>query len=493
MSRPPSDQVTAYHDAVAWATYWSQRWFLDRTGRDRFQLGDIAAGWSTHVEAFLILRELALAQLGMGRGTSISATAWLKQRGYDRAMRSARLRLMPNRPVQPSSIASVVGIPTPSMTEPAAIVVSAAEGEGTIAIADHRAARFLRERRLAAHPLVLPWRQERALVAAARATLQREWAEVAANPPAMPFKERDLGGAAVRALRPLILRSMPFLAPEAASIERYLTAACPSGVALASDQHRIERLAVAVSRRLGIRSVVLQHGLPQDRIGYLPVIADAVATWSQASRHWFIRGGTPDASLVVTGNPRLDAFVGRPAIRSAGSTPVILLALSPTARPTNQALVSDVVASLEFVPNARLIVKLHPGASDWGFVRSIVRGAGAANRVDLRRHEPLHPLLTSATAVVVHRSSVAVEALAAGRPVIVHRAGSERTTADLELADLKLRTTENPRAIAESVMEFHDEKMADRYLADRAGALAAIAGPLDGRSAQRILELLRAA
>ena len=168
----------------------------------------------------------------------------------------------------------------------------------------------------------------------------------------------------------------------------------------------------------------------------------------------------------------------------------ILLALSPTAAATNRALLRAAVEALDRVPRAQLTVKLHPGQGDWSFVARIVRGATNRARISVRRTEPLYPLLAEASVVVVHRSSVAVEALVAHRPVIVHRAGTEANTADLELADLRLRVTERPSDLAVAATELSKATVARRYLAERRSQIERVAGPLDGRGAERIAALL---
>lgn len=478
-----------YAQAHAWATHWSQRWFLDPDGEDRLRLGDIHAGWETHVEAFLTLLDLASERLGAPLSRRPSARRWLKGRGYDRLLRATALRRL--APVQAirRRIAVIVEIPTPSMSEPAAAVAAAAGVDASIAIADPRAARMVQGAGHRPTALVLPWGEERTIARAAATQLAEAWSDLAARPPPIQLDDRDVSDAVLARLRPLVLRSMPYLAVEAVAIGQYLDAVRPDGVAIASDQHRIGRLTVAAARQRGIRSIVLQHGLPQSTVGYLPVVADAVATWSPASASWFVAHGTDPTRIAVTGNPRLDrrtsTFNGdRGAVH-------VLLALSPTAVATNAALVHAVVAATIALQGARLTIKLHPGQSDWSFVDPIVHGAGIGDRVVVRRHEPLEPLLRTASVVVVHRSTVAVEALVAGRPVVVHRVGDEPTTADLELASLALPVTDDVPALTTVLSELSNRTAADAYLADRRPAIEWVAGPMDGRSAQRIVEMLR--
>lgn len=490
---PPgrSDGDAAVHaEAHAWATEWAQRWFLGPDGTDRFTLDGTDAGWATHVEAYLILFDVGASLLGIEARSRFSARRWLKARGYDRALRAAALRRLPRPVPARHPIGIVVEIPTPSMTEPARAVAAAAGSQAAVAVADPRAARGLAGPGRPVLPLVLPWADERRVVAAATRSLRDSWADLVARPPRIRLRERDVTGEVLAGLSPLVRRSMPYLAAERLAVERFIEATQAEAVAIASDQHRLGRLVAAAARRRGVRSVVLQHGLPQSPIGYLPVVADAVAAWSAASAAWFVDRGTDPARIVVTGNPRLDGGSRVSAPRSRGAR--VLLALSPTAPATNAALVRDVLAATARMTDAELTVKLHPGQSDWSFVASLVREAGLGRRVSVRRHEALAPLLAAATVVVVHRSSVAVEALAMGRPVIVHRAGEEPTTADLELAELHLAVTDDVAGLIEAAGRLSASDAAATYLAARAEAIEHVAGPLDGGGAERIVRLLLA-
>ena len=440
------------------------------------------------MEAFLILLGLASEHVRTSR-QPFSVRLWLKRHGLDRGVRSAGLRYRAGRPLSPARVVAVVEIPTPSMTDPAAMVMAAGGEDAMLGVTDPRAAtRVQRDFGLRTAGLVLPWDQERALVRKARPALANAWAGLMSNPPVMLFGSTDLGPAALRRLAPLVARSMPHLAAEEVAVERFLRTTRPTSVAIASDQHRIGRVTVAVARRLGIRTVVLQHGVPQAPIGYLPVVADAVAAWSQASRQWFLDAGTPSASVVVTGNPRGDAL--RAAAGPLDGKSDVLLALSPTALRTNVALVNLCLDAMAELGRGRMTIKLHPGQGDWSFVSQLVKKHRAASRVAVRRHESLGPLLNEASVVVVHRSSVAVDALAAGRPVIVGRVGREATTADLELAALNLPTCESARDLAGTLADLAHPGVARSYFSDRNDALATHIGPIGG-SAARILDLMQ--
>jgi glycosyltransferase involved in cell wall biosynthesis len=487
----PAEAPSEAHQAARdWAADWCQRWFLDVDGSDRFRLGAVDAGWATHVEAFLLLQQVALDALGQrGERARPSLRRALKARGLDRLARSLGMRVVAGSTPEPKPLAVVVEIPTPSMIEPAMRVADTAGPEScAIAASDPRAVGQLRRRGLRPHPLLLGWREEQRVVRAARHELAPEWHRLRAEPPRMALRGRDLAGDALVALDPLVTRSMPWIAAESMALERWVEAVDPSAIAIASDQHRIGRIATSVAGRRDIATVVLQHGLPQARIGFLPVVADRVATWSAGSTRWFETHGTPRDRLEVTGNPRLDVLVR--GTDSEATPASLLLALSPTAPSTNLAVVAGVLGALDLLPGWRLVVKLHPGQADWTPIERLVRER-ADGRVALRRHEALYPLIRAASVTILLRSTVAVESLAAGRPVVVYRAGGEPTTADEELRALDLPVVADAESLAATVARLGRPEERERYFADRRTSIEQATGPLDGGSAARIVALLR--
>jgi hypothetical protein len=492
----PRPAVT-HEGARRWATHWCQRWFLDREGRDRIRLdGGIDAGWATHVEAFLILERLALEARGEAQPPDRSVASRVKAAGFDRWARAALLRLAGRGPRERGEMvggaALIVEIPTPSMLDPAAIVARELPvGRRHVAAADPRALRRLRATGLEAVALLLPWREERRALAAARPLTAAALESIAADPPVMELDGRDLAAHAVAALRRSLGRSIPWLAPESRALARFLERVRPTAVAIASDQHRIGRLTVMHGRRLGLQVVVLQHGLPQSEIGYLPVVADRVAAWSPESAAWFADRGTDPARLVVTGNPRLDAVgPGRAAETPASSDRRVLLALSPASVQLNAAI-AELALDLAAGGRTSLKIKLHPGHRDWGFVTEAVRARGLADRVLIVHHDPLPPLLEWADLMLVHRSTVAVEALAAGVPVIAVEADpGQPSMARLELEPLRLPTAVSRSSLADLVEQLAQPAARRAYLDERSEQIERFVGPHDGRSAARIADLL---
>jgi hypothetical protein len=168
---------------------------------------------------------------------------------------------------------------------------------------------------------------------------------------------------------------------------------------------------------------------------------------------------------------------------------MILLALTPATSETNSAIVQAALDAIALLVDATLTVKLHPGDGDWSYVRELIARHPCATRVAVRHREPLQPLLQEASACWLHRSSVALESLAAGVPVVVI-ASAAPSTADLELADLSLPVARSASELAHLTGDLFGQSARADYFATR--PIEDAVGPSDGQAARRVLEALTA-
>lgn len=308
----------------------------------------------------------------------------------------------------------------------------------------------------------------------------------------MMLDDRDVTKSALDALQPLVTQSMPWLGPEMVAAQELLSETGATSIAVGSDQHRIGRVFAHCASESGAHVTVLQHGVPQEAVGFVPVVASTVAVWSSGFRDWFVAQGTPPHALAILGNPRFDELVrlrqGRMARQTEQSPPRLLLALTQTASATNRGVVSTALGALRLFPRSQLVIKVHPGQSDWRFLRQAVEDSELSDRVRVARHEPLYPLLQWADVTLVHRSTVALESLVIGTPIAVIAADGEPTTAEEELRGLKLDICSTVSELASAVSSIAANP-AD-FFASRREALTQVAGPLDGRSTERIAAFL---
>lgn len=487
-------------DAIAWAEYWSQRWFQDRDGSDRLHLEpDLSGGWATHVEAFGILREIAESRAGADQSRGGGVGPWAKRRGLDRAMRAWGLRAVAPRH-RHSGLRRVVAVgevPTPSMLDPIRMVTRAASSSLLVA-ADPRV--YLRLRRRGEEPaaMLLPVEDEWRLLRSTRRKVMRIAQALRSDPPDLLYRGDDIGPEVVERLLPIVTRSLPWALIERAAIERLLRRARPHSVVLASDQHRVGRVTVEAAHTTGVRTIVVQHGLPRIRIGMVPVVADMVAVWSSAAHSWFVEHGTSAKRLVIVGNPRLDEANGadRALARRWTSGELgldgrirLLVAVSPDGGAANAELIDAMLAVVEGDSSVGAVVKLHPGQGEWKWVRQRIAKSHARSRIRVLRDMPLERLLGWASSTLLHRTTVGVESLVYGTPIIVLEVEGMTSGASAELAALSPSVASSAADVARHAEALADETERVRYLMERRVALEAIVGPMDGRAAQRIAAL----
>ncbi len=373
---------------------------------------------------------------------------------------------------------------TPSTLLPSAAILRGWESISSGAlVADPRALRFWRSQGVPVRPIVTSPSNERRLLGSGRRHFDALWRRLERDPPDLRLGATSVTSIALPILRRQLARTVPWLAVEKVAVREALREIRPSVVLLASDQHRLGSLVVDESQSYDCATVVMQHGLPQHAVGYVPIAAQKVLTWSEHSRDWFIAHGAPASRLVVTGNPAFDAtWTTRRKRSDAGGAVRVLLALTPVTASVNTAVVTTALDALAAMPNASLVVKLHPGDGDWGYVRRLVQDHSVRERVRVAHEESLAPLLLDSSVTWLHRSSVALESLAVGVPVIV-TAASAASTADLELRGLRLPVAMSPSELARITSSLIDAPGRSTYFAER--PIESFAGPLDGQASTR--------
>ncbi len=220
----------------------------------------------------------------------------------------------------------------------------------------------------------------------------------------------------------------------------------PDALVLDEDATPLARAAVALGRRYGAGSFVVQHGVPYCRFGFTPPAADRILVWGRSSRQKLIDWGVPAQRIRVTGSPQHDHLrqelqrlrrrpFGRtapaPTRRANEAVPprVLLLATVPPRddRPDAVALhltsrtyaemLRMAFAAVAGTAGAELIVKLHPRSGDDPMVRALRAEFPSAGSRLVRRGR-LEEWLAAVDCVLSCGSSAGVEATLAGVPVI---------------------------------------------------------------------------
>lgn len=93
---------------------------------------------------------------------------------------------------------------------------------------------------------------------------------------------------------------------EVSAVQSLLRDKRPAVVVLASDAHRVSRMVVFLCKAMNIKTVVYQHGATIWEYGYIPVYADRMLVWGEASKQWFVNRSVKEEKLVEVGNLRSD-------------------------------------------------------------------------------------------------------------------------------------------------------------------------------------------
>ena len=231
----------------------------------------------------------------------------------------------------------------------------------------------------------------------------------------------ELGGLEASVER-LVRRSLPGHIRALEAFRHKLSDLQPQFVVMASDQHKYGVLSVWAAEDAGISTMVIQHGLPVHPIGYLPVRATIVACMGSSSRSWFQDRGTPPARLSVTGSPRmptLEAFRIPP-----GPVSRLLVALNPGKHLYQRQMLDACVHLASVMPELTITIRPHPGdrrldGCPEGEALSLLGIPVPASQFRVDGTAQLSGQLATNEVLMVHDSTVGVEALLAGTPVVV--------------------------------------------------------------------------
>src|SRR2546428_241965 len=179
------------------------------------------------------------------------------------------------------------------------------------------------------------------------------------------------------------------------------------------------------SRRMTVTG--LQHGVGAGAFSYRATEGDRIAAWGPADAIWFRAHLDRSVGVEATGNPKYDMLVRsrktpETTPRHATSRPPwkIILASQPFVqdRPSRSpwsraATLGMAMEGTLQVPGAQLIIKWHPAEAGKVLSEELPRG-----RVRVARGGNAIPLIREAAAVLVISSTIALEAMLVGRPVV---------------------------------------------------------------------------
>lgn len=232
-------------------------------------------------------------------------------------------------------------------------------------------------------------------------------------------------------------------------IDQHFARLRPDALVLDEDATPLARAAVALARRHGAMSFVVQHGAPCCQFGFAPLAADRFLAWGQSSADQLTRWAIPPERIDIVGSPqhdRLHRQLAKPVEttqrfepESVGSIPkrdssarsfkILLLATVPPRddRPDAAGLhmtgrgyaemLWAAITTVAAIPRAQLVVKLHPRAPHDPILEKLL-STQPLRKARVVRKASLARCLRGVDCVISCGSSAGIDATLAGLPVI---------------------------------------------------------------------------
>lgn len=219
---------------------------------------------------------------------------------------------------------------------------------------------------------------------------------------------------------------IPELVKNLAAIDRLFDEVPISCVIVGTTEDSVSRTIVAAASSKGVPSICMQHGLIIREESFLPVFSTVHAVYGKYEREWYINKGVLENQIEIVGHPRFDEmFIRRQNVRSHIKLPQmdlkkkrILIATQPNTHLMCRKLLDQLVEDSSF----EIIIRPHPIELYSREYLNYKLDISKYTTVKLLLPSNLHlydVLATVDTVVVFNSSTVGLEAILFGKPVII--------------------------------------------------------------------------
>ena len=406
-----------------------------------------------------------------------------------------------------SNILFVVDIPTVSILETLVPIIQLAPEDQRLVIAtDPRCQSILERNGIQALPFDAHWLgvETQEIPNDLQDELHQRWKRLDAHMSAngLCFRGVDLWPMCRNDLRVLYMRRLATalrhfrLARQL--IEDYHVAVAVAG----SDIAYSGLLFVRAAERQSAKSMTIQHGMVNHPQGYLPIHATQMAVMGEAIREWCVQYGARPEQLVVTGQPRFDALLS-----PAKTPPVQLLTeleLNPDLptwlftpeRHLGLWMRDLVFDALEALPDVQMIIRVHQNDRPADYQLSLSYRPELAKRVRVSRQHDGPSVLGACAAILLGRSTMGLEALIVGKPMIaIHPANEKGWIVPPYLHDylgeLNLLRAQTPDELIRAWQWLRAPDSLEALERVRLEIVRRYAYQVDGKSAERVIQAIR--
>jgi glycosyltransferase involved in cell wall biosynthesis len=306
-------------------------------------------------------------------------------------------------------------------------------------------------------------------------------------------------------LRPFLLGSLVYilqklvwtLLPPAAMVEELLELSCPKLLVGMTERLHIASLSYLLARRDGIPTLALEsHDIVFDTPLFSRLDADRLAVSSKYTSEVYHKHGVEKSRLVVTGEPTYDRLAelrlnAAPKLPDSERTLAVFtqpldLAINATMR---RELLTGAAQALREIPRLRLLIKPHPRDDRAALLQELERLSLPPETLLPSTHD-LYALLAEADVVLTFFSTVGVEALLAGKPVVLYKPDDQPSVVPYVNSEAVLRVADY-RDIANTIGSvLSDESLRQKLRLEREKYLRHHEAAHDAKAASRVARLI---
>ncbi len=226
--------------------------------------------------------------------------------------------------------------------------------------------------------------------------------------------------------------------------ERILEIEKPTVIVMHDEYGALQLSLIHAAKKRGIPTISLQHGLISDNIlpyfhkpehiknenqGLIFPLPDKMCVWSENAKENLLKfGNFPSSIPIITGDPKVDFLKkARESFDSnkikqkykikKGRKIVLFATENLPKKEENQKLAKTVISAMKKMENCHLIIKPHPNETDLTLYTNLISKYNLSES-SIITEENLYELLYISNLVILSYSTVGVEAMRMGIPVI---------------------------------------------------------------------------
>jgi hypothetical protein len=268
----------------------------------------------------------------------------------------------------------------------------------------------------------------------------------------------------------------------------------PGVMATFNEIGRSSRLLPAAARRRGIPSLDIAHAEAADADAIRGIAYDRIAVFGPAAARVMQRAGVDPERVIQVGAPRFDELLRRhPEVPPMPAARRVVFASqwitgAMTAEVKRRTL-EVALAAAAAADAQELVVRPHPIERDDVTATVLARRGAAGPPVRVEREEDLYDTLDGAWLLVTGWSNTVFEASLAGVPSLCVSIPGSTPPVDFAADGIALGATDEASA-ASVARRLLDKGAWRQAVTDARAALADRLGPLDGRAAERLADLV---